>query len=90
MISAMPPRSSPGSKSPFECDWSLALVPSCNLLINSQQGSRVVVSKTGEQGSLMFADGLLMAVITHLHAVDEQLERKWFVEACFSPDEAQR
>jgi hypothetical protein len=66
------------------------------------QPVRVAVGKTGEQGFLVFADGLLMAVITHLHAVDERLEGKWFVEAGFgpcneivppifdSPDEAQR
>ena len=62
---------------------------------------RVAVGKTSEEGFLILANGVLMAVISYVVAVDDRLDGKWFVEAGFgvctevvppifnSPDEAQ-
>jgi hypothetical protein len=48
--------------------------------------TRIPVYQTDEEGFLIFADGLLMAVISYLReSVDESLKGKWFLEAGFGP-----
>ena len=50
------------------------------------QPVRVAVSKTEEDGFLIFADGRLVAVITHLNtSIGDDFPRRWFLEAGFGP-----
>ncbi len=50
------------------------------------QSVRVAVSKTAEDGFLVFVDGCLVAVITHLNtSVGDDFPKRWFLEAGFGP-----
>jgi hypothetical protein len=53
----------------------------------TRQLARVAVDgDKSEPGCLVFADGILVAVISHLqNTVDGELQHRWYLEAGFGP-----